>query len=63
MKGVGQVGWTDLGKANRCTYLHGIRLDQCRNEEGSIAPWLNRRASGSVILNVTLGKVFVRQRK
>lgn len=56
-------GWRDLGKAYRYRYLYRIRLDDCQNEEVSISQWLDRMVLASVIPNVTLGQVSVRQRK
>lgn len=49
-------GWGDLGKAYRYRYLYRIRLDDSQNEEV-------RMVLESVIPNVTLGQVSVRQRK
>lgn len=57
------MGWRDLGKAYGYRYLYKIPLDWCCNEEGNISHWLDKRALESVIPNVTLGKVSVKQRK
>lgn len=56
-------GRGNLGKVYRYRYLYRIRLDDCQHEEVSISQWLDRMVLESVIPNVTLGQVSVRQRK